>query len=75
MNNYKKIFFSIILFIFIPNTLLADLPRYLDFKYVLNESEAGKKAQIQLKKKLENGAKELNKQEKILELMGKIVKE
>ena len=67
MNNYKKIFFSIILFIFIPNTLLADLPRYLDFKYVLNESEAGKKAQIQLKKKLENGAKELNKQEKIIQ--------
>mgnify|MGYP006156471119 FL=1 len=67
MNNCKKIFFSIILLIFIPNTLLADLPRYLDFKYVLNESEAGKKAQILLKKKLDNGAKELNKQEKIIQ--------
>ena len=67
MKNFKKNFFSIILFILIPNNLLADLPRYLDFKYVLNESEAGKKAQTELKKKLDNGAKELNKQEKIIQ--------
>jgi len=66
MKNYKKLFFSIILLLFLPNALMADLPKYLDFKYVLNESEAGKKAQVQLKKKLDNGVKNLSKQEKIV---------
>ena len=66
MKNYKKIFLSLILIFFIPNLLMADLPRYLDFKYVLNQSEAGKKAQAQLKKKLDNGIKDLTKQEKII---------
>ena len=46
---------------------MADLPKYLDFKYVLNESEAGKKAQTQLKKELDNGVKDLSKQEKIIQ--------
>ena len=67
MKNYKKLFLSIILLLFLPNVLMADLPKYLDFKYVLNESEAGKKAQTQLKKELENGVKDLSKQEKIIE--------
>ena len=66
MKNYKKLFLSIILLLFLPNVLMADLPKYLDFKYVLNESEAGKKAQTQLKKELDNGVKDLSKQEKIL---------
>ena len=66
MKNYKKFFFSIIVLLFLPNALMADLPKYLDFKYVLNESEAGKKAQVQLKKKLDNGVKNLSKQEKIV---------
>ena len=66
MKNYKKFFLSIILLLFLPNALMADLPKYLDFKYVLNESEAGKKAQVQLKKKLDNGVKNLSKQEKIV---------
>ena len=67
MKNYKKFFFSIILLLFLPNALMADLPKYLDFKYVLNESEAGKKAQVQLKKKLDNGVKDLSKKEKIIQ--------
>jgi len=67
MKNYKKLFLSIILLLFLPNVLMADLPKYLDFKYVLNESEAGKKAQTQLKKELDNGVKDLSKQEKIIE--------
>ena len=66
MKNYKKFFFSIILLLFLPNALMADLSKYLDFKFVLNESEAGKKAQAQLKKKLDNGIKNLSKQEKII---------
>ena len=67
MKNYKKYFFTIILLLFLPNSLIADMPKYLDFKYVLNESEAGKKAQNQLKKKLDNGVKDLSKQEKIIQ--------
>lgn len=42
----------------------ADLPRYLDFKYVLNNSEAGKKAQNTLKKKLDSGISSLKEKEK-----------
>jgi outer membrane protein len=67
MKNYKKFFFSIIVLLFLPNALMADLPKYLDFKFVLNESEAGKKAQAQLKKKLDNGVKDLSKQEKTIQ--------
>ena len=40
----------IIFFLFNFNTsIIADIPHYLDFKYILNESEAGKKAQAALK--------------------------
>ena len=45
----------------------ADLPRYLDFKYVLNESNAGSKAQKYLKKKYEEGVKKLNSKEKAIQ--------
>ena len=67
MKNYYKIFFSLILFFLIPNSLSAELPHYLDFKYVLNQSEAGKKAQVQLKQKLDTGIKQLSSQEKIIQ--------
>ena len=45
----KKIIFIIIFLIFQSN-LIAELPYYLDFKFILNESDAGKKAQNFLKK-------------------------
>ena len=64
---YKKIFTILFFSLIINSSLLADLPRYLDFKYVLNESEAGKKAQNQLKKKFDNGVKDLNKKEKSIQ--------
>ena len=53
----KKIFLLTFFFIsfLISNSLLAEYPRYIDFKYVLNESVAGKKAQDGLKKKLQDG--------------------
>ena len=38
---------------------MLDEIRYVDFKYVLNESKAGKEAQTYLKKRLENGVKNL----------------
>ena len=64
---YKKYFTILFFSFFIITSLQADLPRYLDFKYVLNESEAGKKAQDQLKKKFDNGVKDLNKKEKSIQ--------
>lgn len=45
----------------------ADTPFFLDFKYILNESEAGKKAQKLLRDKLEKGIKNLKQKEKNLQ--------
>ena len=61
----KKIFF-LFAFIFLVNqtSSFADLPRYLDFKFILNNSEAGKKAQSFLKNKLEKGAASIKEKEK-----------
>ena len=46
----KKFKFKTILyyFYFSSSSVTADTPYYLDFKYILNESDAGKKAQKQL---------------------------
>ena len=46
------------------NSSLADIPHFLDFKYILNSSDAGKKAQVHIKKKLENGIKNISSKEK-----------
>ncbi len=67
MKFYKKItFISIIFFIFQTN-LSTEIPYYLDFKYVLNKSEAGKKAQTYLKKKLDGGVKKIQEKEKSIQ--------
>ena len=63
-NLYKSIILIIISVLTLSNFAHADLPRYLDFKLVLNESTAGSKAQNFLKKKYEDGVKKLNSQEK-----------
>ena len=56
------------------NLALAEAPYFVDFKKILNESDAGKKAQNILKKKLENGIKNIkNKENKILEEEKKII--
>ena len=47
--------------------LNAEIPYFVDFKYILNESIAGKKAQDYLKSKLNNGIKKLKDQEKKLQ--------
>ena len=51
----KKIIFLLSLALFIQTPLNADIPHFLDFKLILNSSDAGKKAQDFLKKKLNNG--------------------
>lgn len=67
--------FLIFLFAINFQTLtFAEVPHYLDFKYILNQSEAGKKAQKMLKTKLDNGIKKLeDKEKKIQEEEKKIV--
>ena len=55
MNLLKKILIIFCFTSLLTQTTLADVPFYLDFKYILNSSIAGKKAQDSLKKKLQNG--------------------
>ena len=75
MKKIYKLFLLLFLFSF-STTLNSDVPYYLDFKYILNESEAGKKAQDFLKKKLDNGFKELkNKEKKLQEEEKKIIEQ
>ena len=64
MNYLKKFTIFSIFFIFFSNNLLAEVPYFVDFKYILNQSNAGKQAQDYLKKKLTNGIKKLKEQEK-----------
>ena len=76
MKFYKKITFIWIIFLIFQTNLSADTPHYLDFKYILNQSDAGKKAQTYLKDKLNNGVKSLKKKEKtIQEEETKIIKQ
>ena len=63
--NLKKIFIIIFLFFSFNLSLNAGVPHYLDFKLILNESDAGKKAQNFLKKKQEN-EKKIIQQKKII---------
>ena len=60
----KKFFFIFLLFLFGVNNIEASTPYFLDFKYILNNSDAGKKAQSFLKNKLESGIKNLKSKEK-----------
>ena len=66
MKLFKIILVTLVLFITFQIKLYAEI-RYVDFKYVLNESKAGKKAQVYLKKKLDNGIKDLKAKEKSIQ--------
>lgn len=61
---FKKFILILSIVFFSQQSLLADIPHFLDFKYILNESTAGKKAQSFLRNKLDNGIKNLQKKEK-----------
>ena len=64
MKKYSK-YLVIFLIILSPlNSINAEHPYFIDFKYILNESAAGKKAQDSLKSKLNNGLKNLKEKEK-----------
>ena len=67
MNKFAKKIIVLILFTFYNFNLNAEVPHFIDFKYVLNESNAGKKAQNELKKKLEVGIKKIKEKEKTIQ--------
>jgi outer membrane protein len=76
MKFIKKILIISFIIICSQQTLIADMPHYLDFKFILNQSDAGKKAQTFLKNKLEKGIKDLkNKENKIQEEEKKIIEQ
>ena len=67
MRNLKKFLFIFFVSCFVANSLNADMTHYLDFKYILNNSVAGKKVQDSLKRRLNDGIKSLNSKEKSLQ--------
>ena len=75
--NFLKKFFAIIIFLLgFGSASMADNPYFLDFKYILNQSEAGKKAQTFLKNKLDKGIKSLkDKEVKLQEEEKKIIQQ
>lgn len=71
-----RYFLIILILIFSLNKLYAETPYFVDFKYILNESNAGKKAQNALKSKLNNGLKGLkDKETKIQDEEKKIIQQ
>ena len=66
-NFSKKLIFILAIFFTFNSNLNSDVPYFVDFKYILNESKAGKEAQIYLKKKLTNGIKQLKDKEKAIQ--------
>ena len=70
----KKIYL-ILLFFFLHPSVHADIPHYLDFKYVLNESTAGKKAQDTLKKRLDKELTSLKQKKSLQEEEKKIIQQ
>ena len=58
MSKYIKKFLFLFILTFYSSYSYSDMPYYVDFKYILNESNAGKKAQNFLKSSLDKGIKE-----------------
>ena len=67
MNIYKKFFFILITIFFTETAVYAQIPHYIDFQEILNQSTAGKKAQDELKKRLKQTVDKLNKTQKDLQ--------
>jgi len=66
MEVIKKILLIILTIFLTEKNLSAQTPHYIDFQKILNESVAGKKAQNELKNKLDQSIKKLNKTQKNL---------
>ena len=75
-NIHRYLFSILIIFSLFSQNLKADVPHFVDFKFILNQSKAGKQAQDFLKKKLNDGIKKLQDQEKkVQEEEQKIIKQ
>ena len=75
MKTIIKIFIFLTLFNTYQNNLIAEVPHYIDFKFILNQSISGKKAQLELKQKLENGIKKFRKRKKFTKRRKKIIQQ
>ena len=76
MKNFKFYIVILSFFILCTKNLSAEIPHFLDFKLILNQSVAGKKAQDFLKKKLDKGIQSLQSKEKnLLEEEKKIIQQ
>ena len=76
MKDITKKFIIFLALFFVNLNLNADVPYYVDFKYILNQSTAGKKAQNFLKSKLDKGIKNLKaKENKLQEEEKKIIQQ
>ena len=67
MNYLKNFLYTFFILFALSKPVYADALVYLDFKYILNNSTAGKKAQDSLKKRLDSGIKSLNSKEKSIQ--------
>ncbi len=71
-----KYFFLILIILTVSNVnSIAETPYYLNFKQILNQSDAGKKAQTFLKSKLDKGLKDLKTKEKKIQEEEKKIRE
>ena len=67
MKFFINILYLLSFVFFTSQNLNADTPYFVDFRYVLNESVAGKKAQTDLKNRLEKNLKEFEGKQKTLQ--------
>ena len=76
MSKYIKKFLFLFILTFYSSYSYSDMPHYVDFNYILNESNAGKKAQNFLKSSLDKGIKDLkNVENKLQEEEKKIIQQ
>ena len=64
MKNLTKFIILTFVIFNIDKSVFAEIPRFVDFKIILNQSEAGKKAQNFLKNKLDKGIASIRDKEK-----------
>jgi outer membrane protein len=67
MKKLNQILIILTIFIYNYSNAHAEMPYYIDFKYILNQSTAGKGAQDKLKNKLDSGIKTLTQKEKSIQ--------
>jgi len=67
MHIIKKTIYILLISFITQVNLNSDVPHFVDFKYVLNQSAAGKKAQTVLQKELSDGVNKIKKQESALQ--------